>query len=243
MEQRVFDEFSELEERHWWFRGRRDVIWALLRDAGLPPSPSILDAGCGPGRNLLEFASLGTAVGVDASEHAVEVCARRGLPEVVQSRIERLPFEDGRFDLVLACDVIEHIEDDITALRELRRVTASDGHLIITVPAHRWLWGSHDDRLDHRRRYSRGGLHAAAEAGGWRRVRLTYYNSALLPLITIARWLQRLRPPEARHSDYAVAPGLNEVLYKPMAVEARAIMRGLDLPVGVSLAMLCSASA
>ena len=97
---------------------------ALLRRAGLPPSPRILDAGCGTGRNLVEFGGLGEAHGIDFSAEAVRFCHRRGLPGVQQAAIEELPFPDAHFDVVLATDVIEHLDDDRVALAELRRVTA-----------------------------------------------------------------------------------------------------------------------
>ncbi len=242
MEDRVFEEFFAREGWHWWFRGRRRVMWALLREAGLPPLPTILDAGCGPGRNLAEFGRIGCAIGVDTSPQALDICAERGLA-VLPARIEALPFEDGSFDLVLACDVIEHIDDDIGALRELSRVTAAGGQLLITVPAYSWMWSRHDERLHHRRRYTRARLRRAARAGGWRLRRATYYNATLLPAIALARAGQRIWPPRDDYSDYNVPPGLNGVFLVPMMLEAGMIARGLDLPFGVSLAMLCDVPA
>src|SRR3954452_12461289 len=123
MEQEIYRLLYELEDRHWWFRGRWAVIEALLRAAPLPGSPRVLDAGCGTGRNLLRYSRLGTAEGMDPSADAVEFCRRRGL-EVEQGTLERLPFDDGRFDLVAATDVVEHVDDDGRALEALRRVSA-----------------------------------------------------------------------------------------------------------------------
>jgi SAM-dependent methyltransferase len=243
MEQHVFDEFSDVEDWHWWFRARREVIWALLRESGLPPQPSILDAGCGPGRNLIEYGALGPAVGVDHSQQALDACERRGLRDVVCGRLEALPFADASFDLVLACDVIEHIDDDVGVLSELRRVCAAHGQLVVTVPAHRWLWSRHDERLHHRRRYVRSGLEARAREAGWRLRRATYYNASLLPAIALARIAQRVWPPSEAHSDYATGRALNDVFSRMMAAEARVIARGVDLPMGVSLAMLCDRGA
>src|SRR5580704_7412091 len=102
MEERAYAETYEEEERHWWFRGRRAVIWALLGQAQLPPDPRVLDAGCGTGRNLVEFGPLGTAVGVDPSADAVDFCRRRGIDNVHRAGLEDLPFATGEFELVLA---------------------------------------------------------------------------------------------------------------------------------------------
>ena len=126
----------------------------------------MLDAGCGTGRNLIEFGGLGEAEGVDFSADAVEFCRRRGIERVQQAVLEQLPFDDGRFDVVIATDVIEHLDDDRRALAELRRVTAPGGRLVVTVPAYTWLWSRHDESMHHRRRYTAGRLSAADERRG-----------------------------------------------------------------------------
>src|SRR5580692_6047449 len=135
MEEEAYREMYVQEDVHWWFRGRRDVIWALLHRTQLPAKVRLLDAGCGTGRNLVEFGSLGSAAGVDPSPEAVAFCHDRGLDDVRQAGIEALPFGPDEFDLVLALDVLEHVEDDLGALVELRRVASAEGLLLITVPA------------------------------------------------------------------------------------------------------------
>ena len=241
MEEQVYSQLYEMEDRHWWFRGRREVIRALLSRAGPAPRPRILDAGCGTGRTLQELGTLGEAVGVDPSPEAVAFCRRRGLENVREGVIERLPFADGSFDLILACDVLEHLDDDLAGLRELHRVSAPDGTLLVTVPAYRWLWSSHDDSHHHRRRYTRRMLLDHVRASGWRPRYATYFNSILLPPIAAVRGLERIRKPSAR-SDYELTPGaLNRALETPMRLEARAIRRGVRLPAGVSVGLLCDA--
>ena len=157
MEQQAYREQFETEDAHWWFEGRRAVIWALLDRAGLAASAGglrILDAGCGTGRNLIEFGPLGDARGIDSSPEAIEFCRRRGVLGATEGRLESLPFDDGSFDLILATDVLEHIEDDQSVMRELRRVAAPGACLLATVPAYRWLWSQHDDAHHHFRRYT-----------------------------------------------------------------------------------------
>jgi len=238
-----YREQFEIEENHWWFRGRRRMIWALLRRAGITSSPRILDAGCGTGRNMIEFRGLGEPEGVDFSPEAVEFCHLRGLSQVVEAPVEKLPYEDGRFDLILATDVIEHLDDDRRALTELRRVSAPGGHLLITVPAYQWLWSSFDDSLHHRRRYTVSHLAAQARAAGWEPQVETYFYSAMLPLVAIVRMIRRWRSDQSTSSDLSLGTGssLNRWLDLPVRGEARLVERGRRLRAGVSIGMVCVA--
>jgi SAM-dependent methyltransferase len=237
-----YRELYELEDRHWWFRGRRAVIWGMLRRAGLPAAPRILDAGCGTGRNLVEFGELGRAEGVDASEEAVEFCRRRGLDGVLRAPLDALPHDDGRFELILATDVIEHLDDDRRALAELRRVAAPGARLVLTVPAYSWLWSEHDVSMHHRRRYTLSRLQERTAAAGWQPAVRSYFFSALLPAVAAVRIARKLLPGRPGRSDLALAPPLlGRALELPVRAEAKLIERGVRLPAGVSVGMVCTA--
>lgn len=243
MEEWRYRELYELEDRHWWFRSRRRVVWALLRRAELPASPRILDAGCGTGRNLLEFGSLGEAEGVDFSGEAVEFCRRRGLERVQQAPLEQLPFGDGRFDVVIATDVIEHLDDDRRALAELRRVTKPGGRLVVTVPAYTWLWSRHDESLHHRRRYTARRLSAQMTSAGWAPRVETYFFTALLPGVAAVRAFRRGEGNGDGESDLSLTSArVGRLLELPSRGEAKLIERGVNLPAGVSVGMVASAA-
>ena len=200
----------------------------------------ILDAGCGTGRNLAEFSRLGPAEGVDLSAEAVEYCRRRGLDGVRQGVVEELPYEDGRFNLIFATDVIEHLPDDGRALAELKRVAAPDARLIVTVPAYKWLWSHHDDAYHHYRRYTRPLLRRRAIEQGWEPLMTTYFYSTLLAPVAAVRMLQRIGSNGNGKSDLEVSPSaLNRWLELPVRGEANLIRRGVSLPAGVSLGMVC----
>src|ERR1700694_4954563 len=156
------------EDRHWWYRGRREVLERVIADIGLPASARILDAGCGSGRNMLEMARRGNVAGVELSSASAELARARESGEVIEGSVMELPFEDGSFDLATSLDVIEHLDDDLGSLRELRRVVAPGGSLLVTVPAYPWLWSHHDEINHHRRRYTRRSLARVAGQGGWR---------------------------------------------------------------------------
>jgi ubiquinone/menaquinone biosynthesis C-methylase UbiE len=239
-----YQELYELEERHWWFRSRRRFVWALMHRAGISSPARVLDAGCGTGRNLLEFGKLAPeAEGVDFSEEAVAFCRRRGLEGVRQARLEELPFPDDRFDLLIATDVIEHLEDDRRALVELRRVAAPGAQLVITVPAYRWLWSQHDESHHHRRRYTMRRLREAVGDAGWTPTVSSYYYTTMLPAVAAVRAAGKLRPATTNgRSDLALTPAaLNRVLELPVRAESALVERGMRLPFGVSLGMVCSA--
>jgi SAM-dependent methyltransferase len=228
------------EDRHWWYRGRRTVIEEVLARLELPNTSRILDAGCGSGRNMVELARRGTVVGLELSPTSVELARARGCGEVVEGSLLAMPFADGGFDLAVCLDVIEHLEDDIGAMRELRRTVAPGGALLVTVPAYQWLWSGHDVINHHHRRYTRRSMRAVAEQAGWRQVSTTYFNSLLLPVAILLRVLDRVNRRTTESSlDLWVPPEpLNRLLELPLSLEAWLIRRGGRIPVGLSLLAL-----
>jgi SAM-dependent methyltransferase len=227
----------QAEDRHWWYRGRRTVIERLLCGLGLPPGARILDAGCGSGRNMVELARHGTVTGVELSSTSVALARERGCGEVLEGSVVQMPFADASFDLAVSLDVVEHLEDDLGALVELRRVVAPGGALMVTVPAYQWLWSGHDVINHHHRRYTRRSMQSVAERAGWRQVRTTYFNSLLLPVAILLRVLDRVNTKTTESSlDLWVPPDpLNWLLERPLALEAALIGRGGRIPAGLSL--------
>jgi SAM-dependent methyltransferase len=227
----------QAEDRHWWYRGRRTVIERVVEALGLSAYARILDAGCGSGRNMVELARHGTVTGVELSQTSVELARARGCGEVVDGSVLDMPFADASFDLAVSLDVIEHLDDDIAALRELRRVVRPGGALLVTVPAYQWLWSGHDVINHHRRRYTRRSMKRVAESAGWRQARTTYFNSLLLPVAMLLRILDRFnkKPTESSLDLWVPPEPLNWTLERPLALEASMIDRGGRIPAGLSL--------
>lgn len=228
----------EVDEHHWWYRGRRRIIRAELERLPMPRPALVLDAGCGSGRTLEDLRPFGEVVGVELNPDAAEFARRRGF-EVTVGRLEELPWGDDSFDLITCLDVIEHTPDDRRTLAELRRVCRPGGWLLVTVPAYQALWSAHDEANHHYRRYVRRMLRDAAHGAGWQLVRTTSFNSLLLPVAATVRLAQRRRlhrengtyTPELR-----LGPAwLNTVLEWPLDVEARWLANGRSLPAGLSL--------
>ncbi len=191
---------------------------------GLPPRARILDAGCGSGRNMVDLARWGAVTGVELSAAAAEAARGRHVGEVVEGSVLEMPFSEDSFDLAVCLDVIEHLQDDRAALRELRRVLAPGGALLVTVPAYQWLWSGHDEVNHHHRRYSRATLRRAAREAGWECERTTHFNSLLLPVAIALRALDRLHARATESSlDLWVPPApLNWLLQQPLHLEAAA---------------------
>ena len=224
-----------LEERHWWYRGRRRIVLDMIERLRLPASARLLDAGCGSGAMLSPMQRFGSVTGVDVNPVAVEYALERGVGPVCRAGVEHLPFADHEFDLVLCLDVLEHVRDDRCALAELRRVSRPGGFLIATVPVYPVLWSPHDVAAGHRRRYRSGELATKAESEGWRTVRKTGFNAFLLPPAACARIAARMRSARPRSDLLSTPSWLNRMLEVPLKVEAAVIRRGRAFGVGLSL--------
>jgi len=240
----MYRDFYNLEEKHWWFLGRRKIVFSVL-DKYLPDKDElrILDVGCGTGSTLRKLEEYGHATGVDISEEAVRFCKLRGCRNVNRIDGENLFFEDEMFDVVTALDVIEHITDDSAALSEYHRVTKENGILVLTVPAFDLLWGAHDEINHHRRRYIANELKNKVEKTGFAVERLTYFNTFLFPFVFLTRVSQRLaKMISGRYkpvSDLKLHhSGINSVLKTIFFLE-NLLLRKCNFLYGVSL--LCVA--
>jgi SAM-dependent methyltransferase len=238
-----YDRYFELEDHHWWFVGRRRILRQevdrSLRALAPPPAgvPELLDIGCGTGVMLGELAEFGHAQGTEMESAAVEYCRRRGFEDVSVAETPPLPFADCSFDVVTILDVLEHIDDDVGMVVEMRRLLRPGGRMIATVPAFPALWGQQDEISHHKRRYVRSTLTRCIESGGLRLERLTYFNTLLFPPIATVRLLRRLGPPrDGVTSDFeATGTGrVNDLLGAVFSAEARWLKRR-SLPVGISL--------
>jgi len=239
MDERLMNAMLELDDRHWWYRGRRRIIRAELDRLPLPASGRVLDAGCGSGRTLEELDGYGEVYGVELDPGAAAVARERGCGEVREGRLEELPWDEEWFDLITCLDVIEHTPDDRVTLRELRRVSKPGGFLLVTVPAYQGLWSTHDVANHHYRRYSRARLRAAAIESGWRVRRMTSFNSLLLGPAAAVRLAdrRRLHQPNGDYKpELTLGPEwLNRVLEQPLRLEARWLRGGRTMPAGLSL--------
>ena len=225
-----------VEQSHWWHTGRREILASFVEDLCRQVTdrrPRILDVGCGTGANLLMLSKYGDAEGVDVSEDALAFCRERGLENVKLGAGEELPYEDGTFDLVTAFDVVEHMDDDLAGLTEMRRVLRPGGRVLLFVPAFMFLWGLQDDVSNHRRRYRLPELRRVLEQAGFEIERTTYANITFFLPILFIRKLMRLTGIKASTENNINVTALNGFLRRLFGTESW-ILRYINLPFGVS---------
>jgi SAM-dependent methyltransferase len=236
-----FREMQALEEGHWWFRGKRLLLEALLARAGVT-SGRMLDVGCGTGGILRALAGRGRVVGIDYAEIGLRYCRTKGLRDVLRASALALPFRDGAFDLCVLMDVLEHVDDEARLLGEVRRVLRPGGAAIVSVPAFQALWSPHDEVLEHRRRYRRKELVARVRESGLEVGWASYTNFFVFPPALAWRTLRRWTgvAPERRTDFFHLPPAVNSAIVGAYRAEA-ALIRRLPLPFGVSVACVASA--
>jgi len=225
-----------IEESHWWYTGRRKILSSFVEDICRRVTdrrPRILDVGCGTGANLLMLSQYGDAEGVDISEDALAFCRERGLEKVKLGAGEELPYDDGTFDLVTALDVVEHMDDDLAGLREMRRVLRPGGRVLLFVPTFMFLWGVQDDVSNHRRRYRLPELQRVLEQAGFEIERMTYANITFFLPILLMRKLMRLTGIKAESENNINVSALNGVLGSLFGAES-VVLRHMNIPFGVS---------
>jgi SAM-dependent methyltransferase len=226
-----------VEGSHWWFVGRRRILASFVKrivESLNTPHPRILDIGCGTGANLEMLADFGEAEGVDVSTEALDFCRTRGLQNVRQGEAEHLPYEDRSFDLVTGLDVVEHLDDDVAGLREMRRVLRLGGRALLFVPAFMFLWGVQDDISNHRRRYTIADLKKVVRQAGLEVELATYANITFFAPILIGRLIMRLTGLRPTSENNLTVGFLNGVLGRILGAEA-AILRHFNFPFGVSI--------
>ena len=235
-----YEAMYDLEDEYWWFVARRKLVQEIVTGELEDRSGArLLDVGCGTGSNLAAMGESSNSFGIDMSTEALTYCRRRGIEGVVHSRVETLPFPDESFEVITALDMLEHTDDDLAALAELRRVLEPDALLLITVPAYGFLWSEHDEALKHRRRYTAHELRNKLTVTGFTVERSTYFITALFFPILFMRVLQGLRKRSTQpQTSVQLLPGwLNSILIFMLDLE-RMLIRHFNLPFGVSILAL-----
>ena len=224
------------DSTHWWYRARREVLADYLtRYAALPRDARILEIGCGTGHNLPMLARFGRVEAIEIDAAARGIASERLGRAVGDAPLPGLPgVERGAYDLIAVLDVVEHIADDVAALAAMRERLAPGGKILITVPAHRWMWSAHDVVNHHHRRYSKRTLRAAIEAAGLAPRKLAYFNSLLFPLAAAARIAGRVTGREDSDDSPPARP-LNSLFEQVFRFERHLVGR---VPMGPGMSIV-----
>lgn len=224
-----------LEQTHWWFAGRRAIVFDLLQRYA--PFGRVLDIGLGTGLNAAHLVQRGYRVdGIEPSADAIALAQKKapGIA-VIQDSFPSAQVQEEAYDVVLMLDVLEHLSDDSAGLAAVQRALRPGGVVLITVPAFGFLWSGHDVLAHHHRRYCRRELRHKLAAAGLIPLLVSYYNFFLFPAIALVRIVQKLLRVHKQQSDFSSTPGwLNWPLARLFGAE-RYLLRLVWLPVGVSL--------
>jgi SAM-dependent methyltransferase len=229
--------YYELGESYFWLAAHYDSVKRLaepLLEAGKEQGRiTILDVGCGCGNLINYLVRWGKVVGLDASADALTFCQTKSSVKVVQASVENIPFAGNTFDFIFAIQTIEHAEDDGRAMRQLYNILKPNGFLIVTVPAFMFLWGFHDEKYGHFRRYTKSGFGQLSSDAGFIILKLRYLNFfPVLPLYIIRRF-KRIAQQNA-DDFYRVGDFLNFCLYKFLVFENQ-LESMADFPLGTFL--------
>ena len=249
MQHGQFQLHADIEQRHWWFVGRRRILCRLVAEV-LPASPetTIIDVGCGTGGNIAALADRYTCLGIDTSAEAVGL-ARQRFPDVrfIAGRApDALGKLAGQARMFLLTDVLEHMADDYAMLSELMAAASPGSYFLLTVPADESLWTEHDESFGHFRRYDLARLEGVWAGLPITTLMVSYFNTRLLPIIRSVRaWNRRRGRASGRvGTDFWMPTNpVNRLLTTIFAGEANRLTAALKgqkpgYPAGASLVAL-----
>ncbi len=241
MERAAYREMADLDQRHWWYQARREILEDLIRRTIRPPKDAqILEIGCGTGHNLEMLGSFGHVDAIELDDEFRAIAEKRLGRTIASARLPELAgIPDRHYDLIAALDVIEHIDEDAEAIAAIAGKLKPGGKFIMTVPAHPWMWSAHDVVNHHKRRYSKASLRSLIEGSPLRLEKVGYFNSLLFPVAVAERVASKARGKDDADVKLPSAP-LNSALRAVFAAERHLVGR-LPLPPGLSLFAVASA--
>ena len=235
MKQALYDNLKEVENVHWWFRARRVIVHSLISKLGFPKEVSVLEVGCGTGGNLKLLSEFGKVKAFEIETSAMENAAKLGFADVRHGYLPGSnPFKEEKFDLIVAMDVLEHIEDDKASMRDIEAALKPGGYFVATVPALKSMWSLRDEHHHHFRRYEKAELFKLLQEANLEVSDIGFYNSILFPLAFIVRKLSNYKDSDEGIDLKIPSKILNGILYKIMTIE-KSMISWLSFPVGLSL--------
>lgn len=240
MERSAYTEMAEIEDRHWWFSARREIIASLLERFLGGKNEDILDAGSGTGGNIGTLSAFGKVRALEMDPEAAAYSASRFPGAEVAVGSLPLPasaFPGRTFGLIAMLDVLEHVKNDAEAVASAAARLKPGGLLLATVPAFQRLYGPHDRELHHFRRYDAARLREISEAAGLRTEMLSYFCSLLFPGVVLSRIADLLFRRKKAYGMKVPPAAMNDLLYRVFRSEKK-LLRRFTLPFGSSLVLV-----
>ena len=236
MDKALYRKFFEVQKKHWWFVSKKKIVLDFIdRYLSSNDNHKILDIGCGSGLMLNALEQIGDTYGMDMSDDAINFSkeifsgtAKKGmLPD-------NIPYDEEYFSLVVALDVIEHVNDDRASLNAIRSHIAEGGQAVISVPACMFLWSEHDVLNEHKRRYTLEELKGKLIDAGFTIEKISYFNTFLFPLISLVRMINNLLKRKGSSEIDLPHPFINFIVEKIFSLE-KYFLRIMNFPIGVSV--------
>lgn len=232
------DIYHGVGQDHWWLTGKYEIICRFFQEYGANSS-FILDVGCGPGNLMKKISPLtnGRLVGLDLAPKGLKYAQVFDFDNLVLGDMTQGPFKDASIDFVLAIDICEHVSDDLGLLREIYRVLKPAGRALLAVPAHPILWGEHDERFGHFRRYYLNDFRGLITKAGFEIIKITYMQSYFfLPFL----FFRKVKAISGSHTQdfFPFPPALNRILHHVVSSEY-SLLRRHSVPIGTNI--LCVA--
>ena len=240
MQEIVYHTNYKLENSYWWFVARNRIVYELInKKCDLAEGVDFLDAGCGTGGFSKILAERYNVVGLDSSELALQYCRKRGLENIYQCNLQEFPHEDWNVKAITMLDVLEHIEDDVSVVKEAYDILPDGGYFVTSVPAYKWLWSRHDLQHMHYRRYTKSQMKNLLAGAGFKIIYSSYFNT----LLFLPAALKRLTQKQAFSKDSELdpvdrVPKFLDALFRNIFMAEKAILPSFSFPFGLSIIVI-----
>lgn len=239
MQKEEQERWNKMVSGHWWIRGHHNIARGLinkyltLKKEG-DRQLNCLDIGCSGGYMLDFLSNFGRSYGMDISLDGLKYC-KNNSTVFLQADATNVPFKSSSFDTVILLEVAEHVENDYLLFHEIQRVCKESALVFVMVPAYKFLWGSHDVKYSHKRRYERKPFLNLVSLCGFKIKRLTYMHPHLLIPLMFLRFFDRLEKKMGLRDDFmSLGKFLDNMLYKTLMLENKMI-QNINFPFGTCM--------
>ncbi len=227
--------YHDVETGNWWFVSRRKYLLDLLKDT--PRGSKIIDIGCSSGIFLKDLEQIGfkpeNLFGVDISEKAIENCKNNGIQNAFVMDAQNITLFE-KFDIIIASDCLEHLQDDIKAINNWKSLLKNGGLMYVFVPAFQSLWSYHDDVNQHYRRYTKSELNTKLSNEKLTILKASYWNFSLFLPVYIYRKISVFFPQSKKEEGQIVGNTYaNFILLRLILLENK-LLKYINFPFGVS---------
>jgi SAM-dependent methyltransferase len=227
--------YHEVESENWWFVSRRKYLLDLLKEVSR--DSKIIDIGCSSGIFLKDLELLGfkteNLFGVDISEKAIENCRKNGIQNAFVMDAQNISLPE-KFDIIIASDCLEHLEDDTKAIQNWKELLKTDGKMYVFVPAFQSLWSAHDEVNRHFRRYTNKDLKSKLQNANLTILKSSYWNFSLFIPVYLFRKISTILPKNEKEEGQIVGNKLINTILLNLVLFENKLLNFVNFPFGVS---------